>query len=80
MRIEMKMNEITGKMTRQAFARFPFTVDIHVDHVGVDNFRRLTGKCDQIQILVLDEISEDHVHLVVGCGDPMTRDRLRDAW
>jgi hypothetical protein len=80
MRIEMKMNEITAEITRQTSTRFPYWLNIRVDHASVDNFRRLTGKCDHIQILTLDEVAEDHVHLVVGCTDEVTRDRLRDAW
>jgi hypothetical protein len=76
----MKMNEITAGMSQQTWTRFPHTMDIHVDHAGVDNFRRLIRECGQIQILAVDEVAEDHVHLVVGCIDEMTRDRLRDAW
>ena len=76
----MMRHEITADMTRQIYSRFPYTLDIHVDHAGIDNFRRLTRECDQVQILGLDEVAEDHVHLVVGCIDEVTRDRLRDAW
>jgi hypothetical protein len=67
-------------MTRQISGRFPYTLDIHVDHAEADNFRRLIKACEEIQILGLDEVAEDHVHLVVGCIDEVTRDRLRDAW
>ena len=56
-------------MTGQISGRFPYTLDLHVDHAGVDNFRRLIRGCGQIQILALDEVAEDHVHLVVGCID-----------
>jgi hypothetical protein len=80
MRTEMKMNEITAEMPQQTCARFPYMLDIHVDHAGVNNFRRLTQGCDLIQILGLDEIAEDHVCLVIGCTDEATRNRLRDAW
>jgi hypothetical protein len=76
----MKMNEITAKISHPTCTRFPYTIDIHVDHVGIDNFRRLTRGCNQIEILTLNEIGEDHVRLVVGCTDEVTRDRLRDAW
>jgi hypothetical protein len=80
MSTDMKMHEITAEMTRQTCTRFPYSLDIHVDHAGVDNFRRLTGKCQSIQILSLDEIGEDHVRLVVGCTDKAIRNQLRDAW
>jgi hypothetical protein len=76
----MMRHGITAEMTRQISGRFPYTLDIHVDHAGVDNFRRLIRGCDQAQILGLDEVAEDHVHLVVGCTDEVTRGRLRDAW
>jgi hypothetical protein len=79
-RLSMMMHDITAEMTRQISNRFPYTLDIHVDHAGVDNFRRLIQGCDQAQILGLDEVAEDHVHLVVGCTDEVTRGRLQDAW
>jgi hypothetical protein len=80
MRVEMKMHEIAAEMTRQTCSFFPYTLDIHVDHAGADNFRRLIKTCEEIQILGLDEVAEDHVRVVVGCTDEATRDRLRDAW
>jgi hypothetical protein len=76
----MMMHEVSAEMTRQISNRFPYTLDIHVDHAGVDNFRRLIRGCDQAQILGLDEVAEDHVHLVVGCTVEVTRGRLQDAW
>lgn len=76
----MRMNEITAEMPQQTCTHFPFTLDLHVDHAGVDNFRRLTRGYDHMQILGLNEIAEDHVHLIIGCIDEVTRDRLRDAW
>ena len=76
----MMMYDITAEMTLQISNRFPYTLDIHVDHAGVDNFRRLIRGCGQIQILALDEVAGDHVRLVIGCTDEVTRDRLRDAW
>jgi len=63
----MMRHGITAEMTRQISGRFPYTLDLHVDHAGVDNFRRLIRGCGQI--LALDEVAEDHVHLVVGCID-----------
>jgi hypothetical protein len=78
--LSMMRHEITAEMTRQISGRFPYTLDLHVDHAGVDNFRRLIRECGQIQILALDEVAEDHVHLVVGCIDEVTRGRLRNAW
>jgi hypothetical protein len=74
------MNEITAEMPQQTCTRFPYTLNIHVDHAGVDNFRRLIKACEEIQILGLDEVADDHVRLVIGCTDEVTRDRLRDAW
>jgi hypothetical protein len=53
---------------------------IHIDHAGVDNFRRLIKTCEEIQILGLGEVAEDQVRVVVGCTDEATRDRLRDVW
>jgi hypothetical protein len=76
----MMMHEVSAEMTRETLNRFPYTLDIHVDHAEADNFRRLIRGCDQVQILGLDEVAEDHVRLVVGCIDEVTRDRLRDAW
>jgi hypothetical protein len=76
----MMSHEIKAEKTRQISNRFPYTFDLHVDHAGVDNFRRLIRGCGQIQILALDEVAEDHVRLVVGCINEVTRNRLRDAW
>jgi len=76
----MKMHEIAAEMTRQTCSFFPYTLDIHVDHAEADNFRRLIKACEEIQILGLSEIAEDHVHIVVGCTDEATRNLLRDAW
>jgi hypothetical protein len=79
-RLSMMRHEITADMTRQIYSRFPYTLDIHVDHAEADNFRRLIKACEEIQILGLEEVAEDHVRVVVGCTNEATRDRLRDAW
>ena len=76
----MMTYEISAEMTREIFNRFPYTLDIHVDHAEADNFRRLIKACEEIQILGLEEVAEDHVRVVVGCTNEATRDRLRDAW
>jgi hypothetical protein len=74
------MDEITAAETQQAFITFPYTLDIHVDHAEADNFRRLIKACEDIKVLGLDEVAEDHIRLVIGCTDEVMRDRLRDAW
>jgi hypothetical protein len=76
----MMMHEVTAEMARGISNRFPYTLDIHVGHAEADNFRRLVKTCEEIQILALDEVAEDHVRVVVGCTDEATRDRLRNAW
>ena len=76
----MKMHEIAAEMIRKTCTRFPYSLDIHVDHAEADNFRRLIKACEEIQILGLEEVAEDHVRVVVGCTNEATRDRLRDAW
>ena len=76
----MMRHGITAKMTRQISNCFPYTLDIHVGHAEADNFRRLVKTCEEIQILALNEVAEDHVRVVVGCTDEATRDRQRNAW
>jgi hypothetical protein len=76
----MMMHEVTAEMSWGISNRFPYTLDIHVGHAEADNFRWLVKTCEEIQILGLDEVAEDHVRLVVGCTDEATRDRLRNAW
>jgi hypothetical protein len=78
--LSLMRHEITADMTPQISSRFTYTLDLHVDRAEVDNFRRLIKACEEIQILGLDEVAEDHVRLVVGCTDEVVRDRLQDAW